>query len=63
MALNLDVLTIIGIVIILAYLGSKGLSHLGLPQVVGFILVGVFLGSSFLEHHSSFHDKGIGILQ
>ncbi|MCD6424197.1 MAG: cation:proton antiporter, partial [Anaerolineales bacterium] len=49
MALNLDVLTIIGIVIVLAYLGSKGLSRLGLPQVVGFILVGVFLGSSFLN--------------
>ncbi len=49
MALDLDILTIIGTLIVLAYLGSKGLSRLGFPQVVGFILVGVFLGSSFLN--------------
>jgi len=49
MAFNLNVLAIVGIVIVLAYLGSKGLSRLGLPQVVGYILVGVFLGSSFLN--------------
>ncbi len=49
MAFNLDILAIIGIVIVLAYLGSKGLSRLGVPQVVGFILVGVVLGSSFLN--------------
>ncbi len=45
----MDILTIIGTVIVLAYLGSKGLSRLGFPQVVGFILVGVVLGSSFLN--------------
>lgn len=49
MTINLDVLTVIGTVIVLAYLGSKGLSRLGLPQVVGFILVGAVLGPSFLN--------------
>jgi len=46
---HVDILTIIGLVIVLAYLGSKGLGRVGLPQVVGFILAGVFLGSSFLN--------------
>ena len=49
MHFNFDILTIIGLVIILAYLGSKGLSRFGLPQVVGYIIVGVLLGSSFLD--------------
>ncbi len=46
---DLDILAIIGLVIITAYLGSKGMARLGIPQVVGFILVGVLLGSSFLD--------------
>lgn len=46
---QLDVLSIIGLVIVLAYLGSKVVQRLGIPQVVGFILVGVLLGSSFLN--------------
>jgi len=49
MTLNFDILSIIGLVIILAYLGSRGLGQLGVPQVVGYILVGVLLGSSFLN--------------
>jgi Kef-type K+ transport system membrane component KefB len=49
MAMKFDILTIIGVVIILAYLGSKGLQLLGTPQVIGYILVGVLLGSSFLN--------------
>jgi NhaP-type Na+/H+ or K+/H+ antiporter len=48
-AVEVDTLTIIGFVIILAYLGSKVIQHIGIPQVVGFILVGVLLGSSFLN--------------
>jgi Kef-type K+ transport system membrane component KefB len=46
---DLDILAIIGLVIVTAYLGSKGMARLGIPQVVGFILTGVFLGSSFLD--------------
>jgi len=49
MVFNFDILTIIGLVIVLAYLGSKGLQRFGVPQVVGYILVGVLLGSSFLN--------------
>ncbi len=47
--LQLDILSIIGLIIVLAYLGSKVVQRLGIPQVVGFILVGVLLGSSFLH--------------
>ncbi len=46
---ELDILSIIGLIIILAYLGSKMVQRIGIPQVVGFILVGVLLGSSFLN--------------
>jgi NhaP-type Na+/H+ or K+/H+ antiporter len=49
LALEIDTLAIIGLIIILAYLGSKVIQHIGIPQVVGFILVGVLLGSSFLN--------------
>ncbi|MFN2270992.1 MAG: hypothetical protein ACK2US_09165, partial [Anaerolineae bacterium] len=48
-AVEIDTLTIIGLIIILAYLGSKVIQRIGIPQVVGFILVGVLLGSSFLN--------------
>ena len=49
LAVEIDTLTIIGLIIILAYLGSKVIQHIGIPQVVGFILVGVLLGSSLLN--------------
>lgn len=48
-SIELDTLTIIGVIIVLAYLGSKLVQRIGVPQVVGFILVGVLLGSSFLN--------------
>jgi Kef-type K+ transport system membrane component KefB len=48
-SLQLDILSLIGLVIICAYLASKGMQRIGVPQVVGFILVGVLLGSSFLD--------------
>jgi len=48
-SIEFDTLTIIGLIITLAYLGSKGVQRLGIPQVVGFILVGVILGSSVLN--------------
>ncbi len=48
-AWELDILSLIGLIVICAYLASKGIQRLGVPQVVGFILVGVFLGSSFLN--------------
>jgi Kef-type K+ transport system membrane component KefB len=44
-----DILTIIGLVIAVAFLGSKAFQRLGIPQVVGFIVVGVLLGTSFLN--------------
>ena len=47
--IEVDTLTIIGLIITLAYLGSKVVQRIGIPQVVGFILVGVLLGSSFLN--------------
>jgi Kef-type K+ transport system membrane component KefB len=46
---ELDILSLIGLIIISAYLLSKGVQQIGVPQVVGFILVGVLLGSSFLN--------------
>ncbi|HHN94180.1 MAG TPA: hypothetical protein ENK17_05375, partial [Anaerolineae bacterium] len=46
---EVDTLTIIGLIITTAYLGSKFVQRFGIPQVVGFILVGVLLGSSFLN--------------
>ena len=44
-----DILFIIGLVITVAFLGSKAFQRLGIPQVVGFIVMGVLLGSSFLN--------------
>jgi len=48
-SLELDILSLIGLIIICAYLTSKGVQRIGIPQVVGFIVVGVLLGSSFLN--------------
>lgn len=47
--IELDALAVIGVLITLAYLGSKGVQRFGIPQVVGFILVGLVLGPSFLN--------------
>ena len=44
-----NILAVIGLIIILAFLGSKVFQRLGIPQVVGFIVMGVLLGSSFLN--------------
>ena len=46
---ELDILSLIGLVVICAYLAAKGMQRVGIPQVVGFIFVGVLLGSSFLN--------------
>lgn len=46
---ELDIMSLIGLIIISAYLVSKGMQRIRIPQVVGFILVGVLLGSSFLN--------------
>jgi Kef-type K+ transport system membrane component KefB len=48
-AWELDILFLIGLIVICAYLASKGIQRMGVPQVVGFILVGVLLGSSVLN--------------
>ncbi len=44
-----NILTVIGVLIAAAFLGSKVFQRFGIPQVVGFIVVGVFLGDSFLR--------------
>jgi len=44
-----NVITIIGLLIAVVFLGSKLFQRLGIPQVVGYIVVGVFLGNSFLN--------------
>jgi Kef-type K+ transport system membrane component KefB len=44
-----DILTVIGLLIAVAFLGSKGFQRLGIPQVVGFIVIGVLLGPSLLN--------------
>jgi hypothetical protein len=42
-------LAVIGLIIAVAFLGSKAFQRLGIPQVVGFIVMGVILGTSFLS--------------
>ena len=46
---QVDTLTIVGLIITVAFLGSKLFQRVGIPQVVGFIVVGVLLGNSFLH--------------
>ncbi|HHS97339.1 MAG TPA: cation:proton antiporter [Chloroflexi bacterium] len=47
--MELDSLAVIGLTIVGAYLGSKAVQRIGIPQVVGFIVVGLLLGTSFLN--------------
>ena len=47
--LRLDILSIIGLVIVTSFLGSKLFQRFGIPQVVGFIVLGVLHGPSFLN--------------
>jgi Kef-type K+ transport system membrane component KefB len=44
-----NIITVIGLLIAVAFLGSKAFQKLGIPQVVGFIVIGVILGTSFLN--------------
>jgi len=44
-----NVITIIGMLAVVVFLGSKVFQRLGIPQVVGYIVVGVILGNSFLN--------------
>jgi Kef-type K+ transport system membrane component KefB len=46
---EINTITIVGLLIAVAFLGCKVFQYLGIPQVVGFIVIGVFLGSSFLN--------------
>ncbi len=41
-----NVITTIGLIIAVVFLGSKLFQRIGIPQVVGFILIGALLGSS-----------------
>lgn len=43
------ILTTIGLLIGIAFLGSKLFQRLGIPQVVGFIVMGMIMGTSFLN--------------
>ncbi|HID89736.1 MAG TPA: hypothetical protein EYP52_08530 [Anaerolineae bacterium] len=49
MGIELNSLAIIGMTIVAAYLGSKLVQRIGIPQVVGFIVAGLLLGTSFLN--------------
>ena len=49
MNVEMDILAVIGLIIVSAYLGSKVVQWIGIPQVVGFIIVGLLLGTSFLN--------------
>jgi Kef-type K+ transport system membrane component KefB len=44
-----NILTIIGLLIAVSFLGSKVFQRAGIPQVVGFIVIGVAMGPSFLN--------------
>jgi len=44
-----NILTVIGLLVSVSFLGSKVFQRLGIPQVVGFIVIGVALGPSFLN--------------
>jgi Kef-type K+ transport system membrane component KefB len=46
---NANLLSTIGLLIIVTFLGSKIFQRLGIPQVVGFILIGMLHGASFLR--------------
>jgi len=46
---ELNTLIILGLTLIVVFLGSKIFQRVGIPQVVGFIVVGVLLGNSFLN--------------
>jgi Kef-type K+ transport system membrane component KefB len=44
-----NILIFIGILLTIAFLGSKIFQRIGIPQVVGYIVLGVVLGPSFLN--------------
>ena len=46
---GLDTLTLVGIIILVAYIVGQLCRQIGIPQVVGFILAGTLLGPSFFK--------------
>jgi Kef-type K+ transport system membrane component KefB len=44
-----NIITTIGLLIAISFLGSKIFQRFGIPQVVGFIVMGVLMGTSFLN--------------
>ena len=44
-----NIITIIGLLAVVVFLGSKVFQRMGIPQVVGYLVVGVILGNSFLN--------------
>ncbi len=44
-----NILTVIGLIISVSFLGSKIFQRLGIPQVVGFIVIGLALGPSLVN--------------
>ena len=47
--IRMDILTTLGLLLVVAFLGSKIFQYFGIPQVVGFIVIGVLFGPSFLN--------------
>jgi len=47
--LTQNTLTLIGLIIVLAFIGSKLFNRMGIPQIVGFIVTGVTFGPSLLN--------------
>jgi Kef-type K+ transport system membrane component KefB len=48
-ALTQNTLSLIGLIIVTAFIGSKLFNKLGIPQIVGFIITGVAFGPSLLN--------------
>ena len=44
-----NTLTLIGLIIVFAFIGSKLFNRFGIPQIVGFIVTGVAFGPSLLN--------------
>lgn len=47
--LNFNILTLIGLISIITFLGGKLAQRLGFPQIIGFIVTGLLFGPSFLD--------------
>lgn len=46
---NLNTITIIGLLVITSFLGSRLVKRIGVPQIVGYIILGLVMGPSFIN--------------